>query len=41
MTEAKRDEGVLQAEIVAKKTDCERFKAVLTKYAASLKVIGE
>ena len=41
MTEAKRDEGALQAEIAAKKTDCERFKAVLTKYAASLKVIGE
>lgn len=41
MAEATRDEGVLQAEITAKKSDCEKFQAELTKYEASLKVIGE
>ena len=41
MTEATRDKGVLQAEITAKRRDCERFKAELTKYEASLKAIGE
>lgn len=37
MIKATRDEGVIQAEISAKKRDCERFKAELTKYEASLK----
>ena len=41
MTEATRDEGVIQAELSAKKRDCERFKAELTKYEASLKSFGE
>jgi len=41
MTEATRDEGMLQAEITAKKRDCERFEAELTKYEASLKAIVE
>jgi len=41
MTEATREEGVLQAEITAKKNDCERFEAELTKYEASLKAIRE
>ena len=41
MAKATRDEGVIQAEISAKKRDCERFKAELTKYEASLKAIRE
>lgn len=36
-----REEGVIQAEIAAKKRDCERFKAELTKYEASLKAIRQ
>ena len=41
ITDATRDEGAIQAEIAAKKRDCERFKAELTKYEASLKTFGE
>lgn len=41
MVKATRDEGVIQAEIAAKKRDCERFKAELMKYEASLKAIRE
>lgn len=40
MAEARRDEGVIQAELAAKRRDCERYKAELTKYE-TLKAIGE
>lgn len=36
-----REEGVMQAEIAAKKRDCERFKAELAKYSTQLKAIKE
>ena len=36
-----REEGVIQAEIAAKKRDCERFKTELAKYSTQLKAIKE